>query len=171
MARKCERSTLTAGMLLLLLTMPVPTCLAQDADQSRFPSNKEIQSYTGCYQLNMGRWWPWSFGEDTQYVTPPSRVELTLDQGTEGWAKDHFLIRVAPAQKSMVSGGRRASYWEVEPDNRIDLIWNDGFTGVTLKLERQGNDLRGWAHPHFDAGKFIPRIAQVKGQRIACDKP
>lgn len=172
MMRKCERSTLAAVMLLLLpLTVPVPKCAGQSADQRGFASKNEIQSYVGCYQLSVGRWWPWSFGGDTPYVTSPNRVELMLNRGTEGWAKDQLLIRVTPAQKSTVSGGRGASFWEVQPNNRIDLIWTDGFTGVTLKLEKQGNDLRGWAHPHFDSGALIPRIARVKGRRVACDDP
>jgi hypothetical protein len=104
-------------------------------------------------------------------VTPPNRIELSSDLGTDGFQKDHLLIRVVPAQKSTVSGGRGASFWEVQPSNRVDLFWTDGFTGVTLNLERQGNELRGWAHPHFDAARLIPRIAHVKVQRIACDAP
>jgi hypothetical protein len=171
MTRKCECCTWAAGTLLLLLTVSVPTCAGQSADQLRFPSKKQMELYTGCYQLTMGRWWPWSFGEDTQYVTPPSRVELTPDQGTKGFEKDHLLMRVAPTQKSMVSGGRGGSFWEMQPKNRIDLIWTDGFIRLTLKLERHGNDLRGWAHPHFDSPTLVPRIARVKGQRIACDAP
>lgn len=162
---------MAAGMVLLLLLVPASTCTGQNAYQQRPPSEKEMESYAGCYQLTMGRWWPWSFGEDTEFVTPPHRVELTLDQGTEGWGKDHLLIRVAPAQKNKVSGGRGASFWEVQPNNRINLIWTDGFTGVTLTLGKHRSMLRGWAHPHFDAAKLVPRIAQVKGQRIACDAP
>ena len=48
-------------------------------------------------------------------------------------------------------------------------MWNDGFTGITLKLEKDGNELRGWAHTHFDGGVLLPRIAHVIAQRIGCD--
>jgi hypothetical protein len=157
--------------MLLFVTVLPARCTGQTSDLPHSPSKAEVASYTGCYQLNMGRWWPWSFGEDTKYVTPPNRIELSSDLGTDGFQKDHLLIRVVPAQKSTVSGGRGASFWEVQPSNRVDLFWTDGFTGVTLNLERQGNELRGWAHPHFDAARLIPRIAHVKVQRIACDAP
>lgn len=126
---------------------------------------KEIQSYAGCYELDMGRWWPRSFGGDTLFVTPPSRIELTLERGAEGWAKDYLLIRVAPTQKGMVSGGKGASFWELQPDSRIVLIWTDGFTGVTLKSERRGNDLSGWAYPHFDGGNAHPTNRTGQGPR------
>jgi len=59
----------------------------------------------------------------------------------------------------------------VESINQIDLVWTDGFTGVTLKLEKKKDELSGWAHPHFDAAKFIPRMARVVARPIACDTP
>lgn len=165
MTHDCERSKLFAGMpLLLLLIASASTCTGQSAVQEpRLASMNEIESYVGCYDLGMGRWWPWSFGEDAKYVTPPNRIELTRDRGTEGWAKGHLLIRFASAQKAGVSGGRGASFWDVHSNGRIALTWTDGFTGVTLKLERNRDDLGGWAYPHLDAGLLIPRIAHVKG--------
>jgi hypothetical protein len=51
------------------------------------------------------------------------------------------------------------------------LIWTDGFVGVRLSLEKNGNELHGWAHPHFDASKLIPRTARVDARPIACDNP
>jgi hypothetical protein len=161
----------TFAWLLLFLTVLTPRCPAQSGDPSHSPSKAEVASYTGCYQLTVGRWWPWSFGEDTKYVTPPNRIELSPDLGTEGFGKDHLLIRVVPAvpaQKITVSGGRGASFWEVQPSNRVNLFWTDGFTGVTLKLKKQGYELLGWAYPHFDAVPLIPRIARVKAKLIPC---
>jgi hypothetical protein len=55
--------------------------------------------------------------------------------------------------------------------NQIELIWTDGFTGITVELEEKSNELRGWAHPHFDAVPLIPRIARATAQRIPCDSP
>ncbi len=57
------------------------------------------------------------------------------------------------------------------PVETRDLTWTDGFTGVTLKLEKKGDKLSGWAHPHFDAVKIIPRRARVVARPIACDAP
>jgi hypothetical protein len=127
--------------------------------------------FTGCYQLTVGRWWPWAFGEDTQFVTLPSRIQLQSLRGTEGFGQNGFLLRAIPtnARATYVRGG--PSYWQVESTNRIDLIWTDGFTGVTLKLEKEGHELRGWAHPHFDAAKLIPRTARVIARPVACDSP
>lgn len=157
-------------MVLLFLVMAKPRCAGQTASAAQNPSHSEVESYTGCYELSMGRWWPWSFGEDTKYVTPPNRIELLSQVGIDGFEKDRLLIRTVPVQKLRMSGRRSASFWEARPDNHINLAWIDGFTGVTLTLEKQGSDIRGWAHPHFDAPHLIPRIAHAKLRRIPCDQ-
>lgn len=46
---------------------------------------------------------------------------------------------------------------------------DNGFTGVSLELQKHGDELRGRAHPHFDAVPLIPRTANVTAKRIACD--
>lgn len=127
-------------------------------------------SFAGCYELKMGRWWPWSFGGDTIFVTPPSRIELLSERGTKGFERDGFLIRAIPQPKGAAPANGGPSYWQVKSDNQIDLMWNDGFSGVTLALRKVGNDLSGWAHPHFDF-PTIPRIARVTARRISCDTP
>jgi hypothetical protein len=115
-------------------------------------------SFVGCYQVTVGRWWPWSFGEDTVFVTPPNRIRLLSRRGTEGFEDNGFIIRVLPPDKLAVHGIRRvSSYWAVKSTKDADLVWTDGLTGVILKLHKRGNDLRGWAHPHFDFPHFIPR--------------
>ena len=130
-----------------------------------------VASFAGCYELRLGRWWPWSFGEETKYVTPPSLVRLLPERGTEGFEKNGFIIRPLPARGGMASGRGGPSYWQIKASNRIDLIWTDGFTGVTLTLKKGGNELHGWAHPHFDAPKLVPRMAHVTAHRAACDPP
>lgn len=71
--------------------------------------------------------------------------------------------------KSASFGRGGVSYWFVGSNGQVDLIWNDGFTGVTLELEKHANELEGRAHPHFDAVPLIPRIATVQARPIACD--
>lgn len=124
-------------------------------------------SFAGCYELKVGRWWPWGFGEDNSFVTPPSRIQLLSDRGTKGFEQDGYLIR---AMKGSRPGRGAPSCWRVRSGDRIDLIWNDGFTGVTLDLERHGDELRGRAHPHFDS-PFTRRTASVTARRIPCETP
>ena len=126
-------------------------------------------SLVGCYELKLGRWWPWSFGEDTKFVTPPSKVRLFPEQGTDGFEKYGFVIREIPPATGSAPGRRKSSFWLVKSDNHVQLIWTNGFSGVSLNLGRHGDKLRGWAHPHFDFPIFIPRIMHVTARRIACE--
>ena len=86
-------------------------------------------SFAGCYELRLGRWWPWGFGKENAYVTPPSRIQLITERGAQGFEQDGYLIR---PMKSPTTGRGGPSYWQVKSDEKIDLIWTDGFTGVTL---------------------------------------
>lgn len=171
---KCDVFALLLGALLF-----VPAISAESAAQSPLPIPSDAEeggsttaSLVGCYQVNLGRWWPWSFGEDTVFVTPPNRIRLLSQRGTEGFEHNGFVIRVLPPDKEVVHGIRRVwSYWTVESTKDVDFIWTDGLTGVVLKLHKHGNDLRGWAHPHFDVLHLIPRTAHVKARRTSCDEP
>jgi hypothetical protein len=137
-------------------------------EQSSADAHEKASStaVAGCYELKLGRWWPWGFGEDNSFVTPPNRIQLSLELGTESWEKGYYLIR---AMKSAGAGRRGPSYWLLGPNGRINLEWNDGFTGVELAVEQHADQLRGWAHPHFDLAPLIPRTAVVTAQRIACE--
>ena len=124
-------------------------------------------AFVACYELSLGRWWPWSFGGDTIFVTPPRRIRLLPSRGTTGFEKDQLLIRPLSDIKGATGRGG-PSYWQAKSDKQVDLVWNDGFTGVTLSLEKQGDELRGWAHPHFDAVPLIPRTERVIARKIVC---
>ncbi len=160
--------------ILLLLAVNSPGYLAQEGKPvTGAPTRVETSTlpFAGCYELKIGRWWPWAFGEDTQFVTPPNRIQLLSERGTEGFEQNGFLIRVIPLANQTTSGLGAPSYWQVKTGNHVDLIWNNGFTGVTLKMQKHVDGLRGWAHPHFDAPKFVPRVARVTARRISCDVP
>jgi hypothetical protein len=160
--------------ILLLLAVNPPPCLAQEGEPvTSAPTRVETStlSFAGCYELKLGRWWPWAFGEDTKFVTPPDRIQLLPERGTEGFEQDRLLICTIPRVSGTTSRRGGPSYWQVKTGNRADLIWNNGFTGVTLKMQKHGDGLRGWAHPHFDAPIFVPRVARVTARRISCDIP
>jgi hypothetical protein len=137
----------------------------QPKEQAENNDETAAKPFAGCYELKLGRWWPWGFGKEDAYVTPPGRIQLIAERGAVGFEQDGYLIR---PMKSPTAGLGGPSYWQVKSDEKIDLIWNDGFTGVTLEMEKHGNELRGKAHPHFDAVPLIPRTANVTAQRIAC---
>lgn len=148
-------------------------CNVRRADPAYLPNKADVASYAyaGCYQLTMGRWWPWSLGESAKYVTPPNRIELSPERGTWGFEEGELLIRAVPAvpiQRSDGVGRPRASFWKVRASDGVKLFWTDGFTGVTLKFQRRGNELVGWADPMFDAGLLIPRTVRVKARPIPC---
>jgi hypothetical protein len=166
------RISRTLALLLFLASYPT-RYFAQGSnpvDEGSKRGETPAPPVTGCYELTLGRWWPWAFGEDTGFVTPPRRIQLLSERGAEGFEKGEFLIRSFPlANQTAGLGG--PSYWRVKTDNQIDLIWNDGHTGVILTMEKHGDDLRGWAHPHFDAPVFVPHVARVTAHRIACNVP
>jgi hypothetical protein len=124
-------------------------------------------SFAGCYELKSGRWWPWGFGEENVYVTPPNRIQLLAERGTRGFEQGELLIRTIPRQERP-SGSRESSFWSAKSQNQVLLTWTDGFVGVSLDLAKNRNELSGWAHPHFDAVKLIPRIAHITARRITC---
>ena|ERR1700730_440682 len=161
-AQQMRSRFLLASFFLLFSLIPKIPQLQTHAETKEMPA----ASFAGCYELKLGRWWPWSFGGDTEFVTPPSRIQLFAERGTKGFEEDGFLIR---AIKGAAPGRGGPSYWQMRSGDQVDLIWNDGFTGVTLALKKDGDRLRGWAHPHFDVFPVIPRTARVTAQRIACD--
>jgi hypothetical protein len=154
----------------LILGVVLASLLQSEANGQTQPAPLS-KSFEGCYELTLGRWWPWSFDGDNEFVTPPSRIRLLSERGTKGFEQDGFLIRPIPPRKGAASGRGGPSYWNLKSASAIDLIWTDGFTGVTLSLEKRGDQLRGWAHPHFDAAPLIPRVAHVVARKIACDAP
>jgi hypothetical protein len=127
--------------------------------------------FVGCYEVGLGHWWPWSFGGDTVFVTPPTRIRLLPLRGTEGFEDNGFVIQTFPDTKRAIHGIRTVwSYWTVTAKNHVDLVWTDGLTGVVLSAHKNGDYLLGWAHPHFDFPHFIPRTAHVKARKVSCDQ-
>jgi hypothetical protein len=154
----------TTLSVLLILAIPASLSLCQESSSSGPPiSMSAVAPFAGCYELQLGRWWPWGMGEDTQFATPPQRVELQLQHGTDGFEQNGLLIRTIP----LGTASRRASFWLPQDRNSVDLIWTSGFSGVSLRLARHGKELRGWAHAHFDFPR-PPHMAHVTARPIAC---
>jgi hypothetical protein len=73
--------------------------------------------FVGCYELKLGRWWPWSSEDLRMFHTPPSHVELLSSRGTDGFVKDHFLIGPVPASIRSTPSGSWSAYWDLESKN------------------------------------------------------
>jgi hypothetical protein len=158
-----------SAVVLILLLVISPRCPSQVSNPPKPQNENQTSSFTGCYELVLGRWWPWSFGEDTVFATPPTRIELLPEPGTKGFEKNGLVIRTIPPQTSAALGRPVSSFWEMKSRTRVDLVWTNGLSGVTLKLRKHGMELRGWAHPHFDFPTPPPRIQHVTAKRIGCE--
>jgi hypothetical protein len=164
--------TIPPATLLILLIVLSPLSFAQSAASgAQVQSAAQTASFAGCYELNVGRRWPWGLGEDGVSIAPPKRVRLLAERGTKGFEQDGFLLRAASASKSESSGQTKSAYWQVKSSDQVDLIWTDGFTGIRMKLEKQSDGLSGWAHPILDSPPLIPRVAHVTARRIPCEGP
>jgi hypothetical protein len=148
-----------AAVVIVLIAPFALNAKPDTSDQDQ--SSPEI---AGCYQLSLGHWWPWGFGDEAKYVTPPSRISLLNERGTNGFEEQGFLIR---AMHPDLTDHKWYSWWRVDPRG-VYLTWTTGFTGVFIDLHRQGNELRGWAHPFFDTLRLVKHVARVKMARIPC---
>ena len=169
-----EQRLVLAHVLTALFVVPALPLrsVAQASPPGSIAATKTASTtpFVGCYELKMGRWWPWGFGEDNSFVTPPSRIQLLSLGGTEGFEKDGFIIRTLPESNRAMHGIRTVwSYWRVTSPNDVDLVWTDGLTGVTLRLHKSGDDLVGWAHPHFDTPSLL-RAAHVTARKELCNE-
>lgn len=170
---KTRQPAFGLGLTILLLAL-VPSGSIAQTDKSDAKAQTQAAPtpapFEGCYELKLGRWWPWGFGEENTMVTPPSRIQLLGERGTRGFEQDKRLIHTIPHQERL-PGSRESSFWSTKSPNQLLLTWTDGFVGVTLDLTKAKDELNGWAHPHFDAVRLVPRLARVTARRITCPTP
>jgi hypothetical protein len=158
-----------AVLLSLLMSALASNCSAQKSvPEASAQPQPTVASFAGCYELTLGRWWPWGFGSDVTFFTPPHRVSLVGEPGTQGFEQNGLLLRALPDPTTTRKDRGGPSYWNVGPPNEITLTWTDGFTGITINLRRTGKELRGWAHPHSDAPTLVHHIAHVIARPIDC---
>jgi hypothetical protein len=135
---------LRAFLSFVRIAVAVPPCLdAQTRAKGQESAEAQALAFAGCYELGLGRWWPWSFGGETKLVAPPRRINLLLTRGTVGFEEDQLLVRPLSDIKGLAPARAGPSDWQPKSDALVDLEWNDGFTGATLNLERVGKELSG----------------------------
>lgn len=124
------------------------------------------ETVQGCYELGILQWRPGMPGEDAVFMTPPRRIQLLAEPGTQGWEKDHYPVRPAPGFPASI---HRASFWTPTGSNTIEIVWTTGFSGVTMKLKLEGETLKGKAKAFWD----FPRSGQsahIVAPKIDCNK-
>jgi hypothetical protein len=132
--------------------------------ESRFIKPETIQ---GCYELGTLDWKPdlQLDKEEAVFITPPERIQILTEHGSNGFEKNGYLVRPAPGISPSI---HRATYWEPTGPNTIEVTFTTGTSGLSMKLEVEGEALKGEAKTHWD---FLRRgqRAKVIARRADCD--
>jgi hypothetical protein len=153
---------------LVLLVICMPSCQRTTALAPK--------SLEGCYDLNMSDWRPQlNLREDNKYITPPTRVQLLLERGSQGDERRGYLLRAAPGEQTdfWAAAGEqfrshRFSYWLVD-GGYVVLVFTNGFSGVGIKMRPTGTTLKGNANTFWDFDR-PEQTAEVTARKTGCDK-
>lgn len=126
------------------------------------------ETLRGCYDLTLSPWFPdMKLGDDEALVTPPARIQLLAQKGTEGSETEGYLVRPAPGVKPSVHSG---SYWVPKGRKSIKIIWTTGYSGLTMDLKTSDDEvLRGKATTFWDFNRR-KQTAEVVARRVDCGK-
>lgn len=133
------------------------------------PSAAEVQSFAGCYELHVGRWWPWGFIWHEANGGLPRRIELLTEPGTDGPETGNPLMYVI-RPKDVDSRPPELSFWAVQSARKVRVVWG-GWVADTLNLHKTRSGLSGWDHHFADGFPLNPQIAHVTARRIPCSTP
>jgi hypothetical protein len=124
------------------------------------------EEVAGCYQVKLTDWQPpMQLGGDLEFVSPPDRIELKLERSEHPWRKaSHVVVPTPDSRETIFTSGE----WTVS-ENEVQMLWTNGFSGLTMELSasKEGLRLRGTAHTFWD----FPRPTQTAGveaTRVAC---
>jgi hypothetical protein len=132
------------------------------------PNEKSVspEAVQGCYALTMSPWFPpMRLGDDEQLITPPPRIQLLTEKGTEEGESRGYLVRAAPgAQPSIHS----SMYWLPKGSKTLEITFTDGFSGVVLSLKTaDAETLHGKATTFWDFDRRR-QVAEVTARRVSC---
>jgi hypothetical protein len=105
-------------------------------------------------------------GEDLEFVTPPSRIQILAEHGSKGFESNGYLVRAAPGVSRSI---HRASYWIPKGPNTIEVIWTTGFSGLFMHLDLENESLRGKAATFWDFTRR-KQTANVVAHKVDCGK-
>jgi hypothetical protein len=162
----CMKS-LAARALLLCIAHCIFGAFAASVkgQEQRKPEFVKPQNIQGCYELALSAWRPnLNLGQDAIFVTPPHRIQLFAERGTQGWQSEGYVVQPAPGVESSI---HRGSYWSPKSSQSIEIVWTTGFSGLVMILKIERTDLRGEAESFWD----FPRTRQkadVIARKVEC---
>lgn len=153
--------------LLGLLSIGVGSMPRPQADQ--IPNDKDLikpEAIQGCYDFGTLNWRPdlKLDKDEAVFITPPQRIELLAERGSQGREKNGYLVRPAPGVPQSV---HRSTYWMPIGPKKIEIVFITGTSGLEMQLTAQGETLKGKAKTFWD---FLRRrqTAQIIARKINC---
>jgi hypothetical protein len=119
----------------------------------------------GCYTLELGSWDPPLRPGNAIYQIPPSTFHLTGEVGAGRFGNGRFLVRPL-----IPHGQTPSAFWEAVGPDSVRVTWTNGFAGVSLRLQRKGEDLEGRATSVTDVlSGAPPPETDVEARRRECN--
>jgi hypothetical protein len=135
------------------------------AQEQRKPELVKPENIQGCYELTLSAWRPnLNLGEDVVFVTPPHRIQLFAERGTQGWESEGYVVKPAPGVKPSI---HRGSYWSPKSSQSLEIVWTTGFSGLAMILKVEGTDLLGEAQSFWDFPRRRQK-ADVTVRKVEC---
>lgn len=155
------------ALFVCIIQLSVSVVSAQDKPK-RGREVARAENIQGCYELTLSPWQPnLRLGEDSQFITPPHRVLLVAERGTQGWEKDGYIVKPAPGVQPSI---HRGSYWLLRNEQSIEIVWTTGFSGLSMDLKVEGDVMRGKAKSFWDFPRKQQR-ADVVARKVDCQSP
>jgi hypothetical protein len=126
------------------------------------------EAVQGCYELTLSPWFPeMRLGEDEEIITPPPRIRLFAEKGTDGDESKGYLVRPAPGVQPSVHS---STYWVPKGPKSLEITFTTGFSGLVMGLKTSDAEtLHGRASTFWDF-KRKKQTAEVMARRVPCEK-
>lgn len=158
------------GVFFCSMTLELGSVCGTPQDTGARAAEKLVspEALQGCYELTLSPWFPeMRLGEDEQFITPPARIQLFAEKGTEGPESNGYLVRPAPGVPPSVHS---STYWTPKGTKGLEITFTTGFSGVLLSLKTSDAEvLHGKATTFWDFNRK-KQTAEVMARRVPCGK-
>ena len=160
MSRKDSFAVLLLALQACSPQTPVPS------QPPRRPVDKllVVSSVADCYAVSLGDWEPSANPEGKLFWSLPEKLELSSAITETGWAHGELAVKSLAAR---AGAPNRPAFWKVH-ENKLELLWNDRFTGISALLTPAQRDFSGTAETFQDGDPSLHRKARLTLRRIPC---